>query len=87
MDTAVRQKIEVCNRAQDAEWEEVVAAASGLDKPQRSFLHEHSPGLVKALWNHFDATRGQCECTSPPHERPDCTVRLIERLLLDEQSA
>jgi hypothetical protein len=87
MDTEIRHKIEVCDRAQDAEWEEIVAAISRLDKAQRSFLYEHPPGLVKALWSHFDATRGQCACTSPSHERADCTVRLIERLLLDEQSA
>ena len=87
MDSEVRHKIETCDRAQSAEWDDVVATVRHLDADRRAFLNEHPPGLVKALWRHFDATRGQCGCELPSHERADCTVRLIERLLLDEQSA
>lgn len=87
MDAEIRHKIDLSNQAQDAEWEEIVAAIPGLSQALRRFFHEHPPGLVKALWNHFDATRDQCGCSSSSHERPECTVRLIERLLLDEQSA
>jgi hypothetical protein len=83
----IRRKVELCERAENAEWEEVIVLAKNLDAAQRDFLREHRPGLVKALWGHFDATRGQCGCTSAAHERAGCTVRLIERLLLDEQSA
>lgn len=86
METEVRHKIQICDRAENAEWDEVVAEAGNLDEAQRAFLNEHSPGLVKALWSHFDATRDKCGCSSPTHERAGCTVRLIERLLLDEQS-
>jgi len=86
MESQVRHKIQACERAQNAEWDEVVAAAGNLDGAQRAFLNEHPPGLVKALWNHFDATRDKCGCSSPTHEQPGCTVRLIERLLLDDQS-
>ena len=88
METVVRQKISVCEKALNAEWDDVVAsAADRLDDAQRAFLSEHPPGLVMALWDHFDVTREECGCTSPTHERADCTVRFIERLLLDEESA
>jgi hypothetical protein len=86
MDKEIQLKIQSCERAENAEWEEVVAVAEGLDETQKAFLREHPPGLVMALWSHFEATRGQCGCNTPAHERPGCTVRLIERLLLDEQS-
>lgn len=86
MEREIQRRAQLCERAQNPEWEDVVALAKNLDVSQRAFLKEHPPGLIKALWNHFDATRGQCGCTSPTHERPGCTVRLIERLLLDEQS-
>lgn len=86
MESEIRRKVQLCQRAADAEWEEVVAIAKDLDDVQKAFLKEHTPGLVAALWKHFDATRGQCGCRSPTHERPGCTVRLIERLLLDDQA-
>lgn len=57
MDAEIRHKIGISNQTQDAEWEEIVAAIPGLNQAMRRFLHEHPPGLVKALWNHFDATR------------------------------
>jgi hypothetical protein len=87
MESEIRRKIDICSRAQNAEWAEAVAAANNLNASQRAFLHEHPPGMVKALWNHFDATRGRCGCASPTHERRECTVPLIERLLRDEQAA
>lgn len=87
MEKEIRRRVQLCERAQNPDWEDVVALAEHLDASQRAFLKEHPPGLVKALWGHFDATRGQCGCTTASHERPDCTVRLVERLLLDEQSA
>jgi hypothetical protein len=86
METQIKRRLQICERAQDAEWDEIVAMAENLSASQRAFLKEHPPGLVKALWSHFDATREKCGCSSPSHERSGCTVRLIERLLLDEQS-
>jgi hypothetical protein len=86
MDSEIRTRIKLCEGAQNAEWQDIVVLAKNLDDAQKAFLKEHPPGLVKALWSHFDATRGQCGCQSATHERPGCTVRLIERLLLDEQS-
>ncbi|HLF10829.1 MAG TPA: hypothetical protein VJA26_06410 [Gammaproteobacteria bacterium] len=86
MEQEIQRRIELCERAQNPDWEEVIVLAKHLDAAQKAFLREHRPGLVKALWNHFDATRGQCGCRSTSHERPGCTVGLIEKLLLDEQS-
>jgi hypothetical protein len=86
MDKEIRRRAQLCERAQNPDWEDVIALAENLNASQKAFIKEHPPGLVKALWSHFDATRGQCGCKSPTHERHDCTVRLIERLLLDEQS-
>lgn len=87
MESEVRHKIGICEQAQNAEWDDIVASAERLDAAQRAFLSEHPPGLVRALWNHFDATRDKCGCSAPTHERPECTVRFIERLLLEEQSS
>jgi hypothetical protein len=86
MENEIRRRTQLCERAQNPDWEDVVVLAKNLDEPQKAFLTSHPPGLVKALWSHFDGTRGQCGCQSPTHERPGCTVRLIERLLLDDQS-
>lgn len=85
MEREIQRRSRVCEAAENPDWEDVVAL-SGLDAAQRAFLTEHPPGLVRALWKHFDATRDACGCKSPTHERPECTVRFIERLLLDEQS-
>lgn len=87
METEVRHKILVCEDAQNAEWDDIVARMANVGPTQRAYLNEHPPGLVKALWAHFHETRERCGCTMPRHERPGCVVRLIERLLLDEQSA
>jgi hypothetical protein len=86
MDSEIRRRTELCENAQNPEWQDIVMLAKNLDGAQKAFLEAHPPGLVKALWNHFDATRGQCGCQSSAHERAGCTVRLIERLMLDEQS-
>lgn len=87
MEKEIEQRAELCERAQNPEWEDIVTLAGGLDAAQKAFIEAHPPGLVKALWAHFDATRERCGCGSPSHERPDCTVGLIQRLLLDDQSA
>lgn len=87
MEKEIQRRIQLCERAQNAEWHDIVTLAENLDSAQRAFLTEHPPGLIKALWNHFASTRDQCGCQSAAHERPDCTVRLIERLLLDQQCA
>lgn len=85
MDSDVQAKIELCERADGAEWEEIVARAARLDPAQRAFLKAHDPALVRALWVHFAATRDRCGCATNEHERPSCSVRLVERLLLDEE--
>jgi hypothetical protein len=50
-------------------------------------LREHPPGLVKALWMHFEATRDRCGCSTAAHERPECSVALVQRLLLEGEAA
>jgi hypothetical protein len=85
METEIQRRIRLCEQADDAEWEEKIALASTLEAKQRAFLKDHPPGLVKALWRHFDATRDSCGCTTPAHERPGCSVLLIEKLLLDAE--
>lgn len=87
MNGDIGRRIELCRRASNPDWEDVAVLAQNLDPAQKDFIREHPPGLVEALWRHFAATRDKCGCTSPSHERPDCTVPLIERLLLDEESA
>ena len=67
--------------------EEIVARAPGFSAPQKAFLADHPPGLVRALWQHFAQTRDRCGCRTPSHERSNCQVLLIQRLLLDEESA
>ena len=86
MEKEIRRRVELCERAQNPDWEDIVVLAKNLDDAQKAYLRAHRPGLVKALWSHFDATRAACGCKSPTHERAGCTVRLIERLLLDEES-
>jgi hypothetical protein len=87
MDREIKRKIDTCARADNAEWDEVVLGMRNLTKEQKTFLREHPPGLVKALWSHFDATRDRCGCTTAAHERPECSVTLVERLLLDGEIA
>jgi hypothetical protein len=86
MDSEISRRKKVCELAEDPEWDDLVLLATNLNAAQKSFLKEHPPGLVKALWSHFDATRDRCGCATTAHERPECSVRLIERLLLDAQS-
>ena len=85
MDREIKRKIELCERADNAEWEEVIVVAKHLTKDQRTFMQEHPPGLVKALWAHFDATRDRCGCDTATHERSGCTVPFIEKLLLEAE--
>jgi hypothetical protein len=86
MDAEVQRRKKLCEKADGAEWEETVLLARNLDAAQKAFLEEHPPGLVRALWSHFEATRDRCGCITAIHERPGCSVRLIERLLLDEET-
>ena len=87
MRTGIDRQIELCDRADDAEWEELVVLVRQLGKDQKAFLRAHPPGLVRALWLHFAATRDRCGCETAAHERAGCTVRLIERLLLEAEAA
>jgi hypothetical protein len=86
MSADVAGKIELCDRASDAEWREVVLLAQRLAEDQKAFLQAHPPGLVRALWAHFAATRDRCGCETAAHERVDCTVPLVERLLLEAEA-
>ena len=86
MDKEIARRKTLCQLAENPEWEETVLLARNLNTAQKAFLREHPPGLVNALWNHFEVTRDKCGCTSAAHERPNCSVRLIERLLIDEES-
>lgn len=87
MSTDIAGKIDLCDRASDAEWQEVVVLARHLGKDQKAFMQAHPPGLVRALWAHFAATRDRCGCKTAAHERADCTVPLVERLLLEADAA
>ena len=87
MDREIEHKIALCERADNAEWGEIVVFAKQLTEAQKAFMHAHPPGLVRALWEHFDATRDRCGCTTAAHERVGCTVPLIERLLLEAELA
>ena len=86
MDKEIKRRRQLCEQADSAEWEEVVASARNLSAPQKAFLKDHPPGLVAALWRHFEATRERCGCATPAHERAACQVRLIEKLLLGEET-
>ena len=85
MDKEIKRRRELCKRADTAEWEEVIAQARNLSASQKAFLKDHPPGLVSALLGHFEATRDRCDCATSAHERPGCEVRLIEKLLLDQE--
>lgn len=85
VDEQLIHKKKLAADAQSAEWRELVAVIDHLDDAQRAFLKEHPPGLVKALWEHFELTRDKCGCKTTSHERDACSVRLIERLLLDDE--
>jgi len=83
MDREIQRRMKLCERADDAEWEEAIVLARNLGTDQKAFLKDHPPGLVQALWKHFDATRDRCGCATPAHEQPNCSVGLIQKLLLD----
>lgn len=83
MNNGIERRIELCSRAEDAEWEESVVLARHLGREQKAFMQAHPPGLVRALWLHYAATRDRCGCQTAAHERAACTVPLIERLLLE----
>ena len=87
MDLEIEHRRALCAAADNPEWEQVIARARNLSVAQKAFLKDHPPGLVRALWAHFERTRDHCGCTTPAHEGRDCQVRLIEKLLLEEELA
>lgn len=86
MDKEIKRRIELCDKARNPDWDQVVLAARHLGETEKALIRLHPPGLIRALWDHFEATRDKCGCQSPSHERKDCSVHLIERILLDEES-
>lgn len=86
MNGEIQKRIALCEQAANPDWEDVVLLAENLKAAEKDFLRAHPPGLVEALWKHFEATRDHCGCATPAHERSGCHVRLIERLLLDEEA-
>ena len=86
MDKHIEYKKRLCDEAHNPEWDDIVVSAERLGDSERAYLREHPPGLVKALWSHFERTRDKCGCSSSSHEQPDCLVHFVERLLLDEES-
>jgi len=86
MEPEVERRIRLCREAQTPDWNSVITRTRGLRETNRKFLIAHPPGLVKALWNHYELTREACGCATPSHENPNCTVRLVDRLLADEQA-
>ena len=87
MDREIERRRTLCEAADNPEWEEVIARARSLSAAQKAFIKDHPPGLVRALWAHFERTRDRCGCATPAHEGQDCQVRLIEKLLLEEELA
>jgi hypothetical protein len=85
MDQEIERRRAVCAAADNAEWEEVIARARSLSAAQKAFIRDNPPGLVRALWAHFEATRDRCGCATPAHEGRGCQVRLIEKLLLEQE--
>jgi hypothetical protein len=86
MDQDIARKRHLCEAAENAEWVDRISAAAGLSDAEKRFIEAHPPGLIRALWGHFEATRDVCGCRTPVHERADCPAGLIERLLLGEES-
>jgi hypothetical protein len=86
MDKEIARRKKICERAEDAEWEDAILLVRDLPGALKEFLKAHPPGLVGALWSHFERTRDQCGCTTAAHERPGCPAGLIERVLLDQDS-
>jgi hypothetical protein len=86
MDAEIERRRSLCQAAQQPDWDDVVLLARDISDEVRAYLDAHPPGLVRALWTHFDATREHCGCLLPTHERPECQVRLVERLPIDQES-
>lgn len=86
MDTEIDRRTKACDAARNPEWDSVVMQAEKLGKSEKAYIRMHPPGLVGALWTHFAATRDKCGCETVGHEREDCAVRLIERILRDEEA-
>lgn len=86
MDQNIARKKRLCDGADNAEWGERISLVGNLNVVEKHYLEEHPPGLVRALWEHFEATRDVCGCQTPAHEREDCPAGLIERLLLEQES-
>lgn len=86
MEAEIKRRIGLCRDAQTPDWNSVIARVEKLAKNEQEYLIAHPPGLVKALWNHYEATQEACGCQSPNHEKVDCSVRLVDRLLADEEA-
>lgn len=86
MDQDIALKKRLCEGADNAEWGDRISTAQALSDDEKRFIEAHPPGLVAALWAHFEATRDVCGCRTPAHERADCPAGLIERLLLEQES-
>lgn len=84
MDRSIARYVELCERADTPEWTELVVVPRRLTPEQKAFLHAHPPGLVRALWAHFMATRDRCGCGTAAHD-PTCAVPLVERLVLEAE--
>lgn len=85
MDAEITRRRRACDSARNPSWETIVSGAKNLGDAEIAYMRLHPPGLVGALWSHFEATRDKCECQQATHERPDCAVRLIERILVDDE--
>jgi len=85
MDREIERRRALCAAADNPEWEEVIAAIGNLSVAQSAFIKDHPPGLVRALWAHFERTRDRCGCSTAAHEGRDCQVRLIDKLLLEQE--
>ena len=85
MDRQIARLKKLCDEAQNPEWNEEMQRVVGATAAQIAFVSAHRPGLIRALWSHFEATSDKCGCSNVSHENPDCSVRLIQKLLLEEE--
>ena len=86
MDRQIAKRKRLCDEARNAEWEERLLSPARLERKEIAFIKAHQPGLVAALWVHFERTRDKCGCKTTAHEQTDCPAGLIERLLRDEET-
>ena len=86
MDQLIASRKRLCDDARNAEWEEHLSSPERLEPKEIAFIRAHRPGLVAALWSHFERTRDKCGCRTAAHEQADCPVGLIERLLRDDEA-